>query len=108
MQSEPKVPFNTSLFDVPRMTFVPAGQQLASSASTTVTRWVAVAVLPPTSVADHRTTVVPGVNFSGASLVMDTEPQPSVATGVPRAGCAHLVVTISSGTEVKTGGVRSS
>ena len=59
MQSAPGVPVIESFPIVPTITFVPAGQQVASSASTAVTDCCAEALLPSASVKVHVTIVVP-------------------------------------------------
>jgi hypothetical protein len=81
-----------SLFCVPRMMLVAAGQHAGSSARISVTRWVAVTVRPVVSLAVHVMMVVPGTNFAGALLVMVTaDPlQISDARAVPMSTVPQL------------------
>src|SRR6266496_2411791 len=108
MQSAPMVPFNGSLFDVPTMMFVPAGQHEGSSPSWAVTCWVAVLVLPRASRAVQVTTIVPSGKRAGALLVMVTvPPQSSCANAWPRLAPVQLVMVMSGGTTVKVGPLAS-
>src|SRR5690349_18638211 len=109
MQSLPAVPFKTLLFEVPMMTFVPAGQQAALLPRMTVTRCVAVVTFPASSVAVQVTMVVPGGKLAGLLFVTVTlVSQLSVAVAVPMLNEPQVDVVMSAGTAVNTGGVTSS
>src|SRR4029079_8172972 len=87
MQSEPAVPFSVSLLDVPRMMFVPAGQQTGLSPRATVTLKLQDAVLPRPSLTVQVSRRVPSGNVlpdGGAQVMVPTEPQLSVALGATR------------------------
>src|SRR4051794_6650356 len=111
MQSAPEVPFRMSLLPVPRMMLVPVGQQDTSSPRSVVTVVVLVATFPAASRAVQVTIVVPSGNFAGALLVMVTDPQSSLATGVPRfspaATVQSVVAMLAGGAVVNTGGTVS-
>ena len=57
---------------------------VGNSLSSTVTTWVAVAVLPEPSTTVHVTVVLPIENEAGASLLTLTTEQLSDVTGVPK------------------------
>src|SRR5205823_6077071 len=68
------------------LTVTSAGQVIAGAcASRTITRCWQFALLPLLSVAVHVTRLVPTGNCAGALLVIVTEPQLSLAVGLPKA-----------------------
>ena len=103
MQSLPAVPVITSLFDVPMMTLVPAGQQVASSPSWVVTDCWAVTTLPSASVHFHVTTVVSSGRIAGALCENVTGPHALASGGGTRTPALHDV-TVTGGSMPTTGG----
>src|SRR5437764_2875853 len=103
MQSAPAVPVRTSLFDVPMMMLVPAGQQLASSPSCAVTDCCAVTTLPRASVNFQVTTVVPSGRTAGALCENVTGPH-ALASGGGNSPPALHDVTVTGGRVPTTGG----
>src|SRR5450432_4558951 len=99
MQSAPEVPLIVSLFEVPTITCVPAGQQDVSLPSSAVTSWVAVAFTPAELVAVQVTVVLPKGKVAGALPATLTLPQPSTAVG--RASDAALQDRIVTAGETK-------
>jgi hypothetical protein len=97
MQSLPEVPTRLSEPPVPTMTFVPVGQQDASSASVAVTRCCAVDLFPAASVAVHVTMVRPSGSFAGASRVIVTAPPQSCAVAWPIAVFTHVLTVMYGG-----------
>src|SRR5450432_2751042 len=103
MQSAPAVPVMLSLFEVPMITWVPAGQQLGSSPRTAVTVWGAVRTLPKASVKVHVTTVEPRGKVVGALLSKVTGPQALETTGRGSEGIWQ-VRTVTGGSGATIGG----
>src|SRR5947207_4782881 len=90
-----------------------AGQVITGGCvSRTITRCWQVAMLPLLSVAVQVTRLVPTGNCAGALLVIVTEPQLSVAVGLPKARpvakqLPALALTDTSAGQVIAGGCRS-
>src|SRR5687767_9875058 len=109
IQSEPFVPFSVLLLELPRITFVPAGQHTGLSPSATVTWKLQDAAFPEASLTLQVSSVLPSGNVlpDGGAHTGVTLPQLStaVAENVATAPLAFVQGTFTLAGHARTGGV---